>query len=63
MSASYRREAILLGNGVSISIAPTFSYGSLLAHARENKLARQAAGSRWLPSPTFYRGQVTRPCP
>jgi hypothetical protein len=35
ISGNYRRGTILLGNGASIAIAPTFSYRSLLEHARE----------------------------
>jgi hypothetical protein len=38
ISNNYRRGTILLGNGASIAIAPTFAYGSLLTHARENEL-------------------------
>lgn len=35
------RDTILLGNGASISVNPSFSYGSLLEHARANGLMSQ----------------------
>lgn len=38
ISQNYRRGTILLGNGASIAIAPSFGYRSLLTHARENGL-------------------------
>ncbi|WP_219953218.1 DUF4917 family protein [Dickeya zeae] len=44
---------ILLGNGASISVSPSFSYGSLLQHATERNLlpgdAQRTRGLR--PSP------------
>jgi hypothetical protein len=34
IAANYQRGTLLLGNGASIAVSPTFGYGSLLSHAR-----------------------------
>ncbi|MCO6055783.1 DUF4917 family protein [Pseudomonas sp. MOB-449] len=34
----YHRGTILLGNGASIAVSPSFAYGTLLAHAQQNGL-------------------------
>lgn len=38
ISHVYHRGTILLGNGSSMAVSPTFSYGSLLSHAKRNGL-------------------------
>jgi hypothetical protein len=38
ISANYNRGTLLLGNGASIAVSPSFAYGSLLDHARQNGL-------------------------
>jgi hypothetical protein len=38
ISSQYQRGTVLLGNGASIAVSPTFLYHSLLGHARQNGL-------------------------
>lgn len=35
LAANYHRGTIMLGNGASIAVSPSFAYGSLLAHAQQ----------------------------
>lgn len=34
LGPAHQRGTLLLGNGASIAVSPTFGYGSLLSHAR-----------------------------
>ncbi|RON61464.1 DUF4917 domain-containing protein [Pseudomonas fluorescens] len=38
ISPQYHRGTVLLGNGASMAVAPSFGYGSLLDHAQQNGL-------------------------
>lgn len=38
IAPNYHRSTILLGNGASIAVSPSFSYGSLLDHAQQRGL-------------------------
>ena len=38
IAPNYHRSTILLGNGASIAVSPSFSYGSLLDHAQNRGL-------------------------
>lgn len=38
IASDYQRGTILLGNGASIAVSPSFGYGSLLAHAQQRGL-------------------------
>lgn len=38
IAAHYNRGTVLLGNGASIAVSPSFAYGSLLDHAQKNGL-------------------------
>ena len=38
ISDQYQNGTLLLGNGASMAVAPSFGYGSLLDHARQNNL-------------------------